>query len=662
MARNDAVPKPSRFLTLASVCVIIAALYLASDVLIPLALSVMLMFLLSPLVSRLERARIPRAPSVLIVVFTAFALLGVLGFVVADQVWELANNIDQYRGNITSKLEVLRPRGGLFEKMMRFGENVQRDLEKPTTQSTQPADVAARHVGSKTGDALTITEESKGSVPNPSTQPTKQNPVPVAVVEPTPSPIQRLSSIVGLALSPLGTAGLVIIFTLFMLLQREDLRDRLIRLVGHGQLNLTTQALDDATERISRYLLMQAIVNGTYGVAISLGLWIIGRTAGHNNPGFPNVVLWGLLCAVLRFIPYIGPWMAAAFPVLISLAVYSGFGVFGWTLSLFVVVELLSNNVMEPVLYGASTGMSAVAILVSAVFWTWLWGPIGLLMATPLTVCLVVLGKYVPQLSFLDIILGDEPVLAPHERVYQRWLAMDQEEVVELVTGYLGEKSLEEVYDQILMPALGMAEQDRHKGKLDESRREFIRRSLRELIDELGDEQQVIFARTGAGPGDRSKEVQEAAAPTSTKRKRLLDHCTINVLTLPAHDQADEIVGLMLTQLLNFQGYCAKNHSFTSLASEMVEEVKKSETHIVVVSAMPPAAVTHGRYLCKRLHLVYPDIPMLVGLWTLKGNLQRAKDRITCVATVGVTTTLSEAIDQIDQMSKHLALQQAPAA
>jgi predicted PurR-regulated permease PerM len=662
MPRNDAAPKPSRFITLASLCVVIAALYLASEVLIPLALSVMLTFLLTPLVLRLERSRIPRAPSVLIVVLAAFALLGILAFVVANQVFELANNIDQYQGNITSKLEIVRPRGGLFEKMMRFGEKVQRDLEKPTTQSTQPADIAAQHVASKTGDARTVTEASKTTVPNPSIQPTKENPLPVAVVQPTPSPIQRLSSILGLALSPLGTAGLVIIFTLFMLLQREDLRDRLIRLIGYGQLNLTTQALDDAAARISRYLLMQAIVNGTYGIAIALGLWVIGRTAGHNDPGFPNVVLWGLLCAVLRFIPYIGPWLASAFPVLISLAVYKGFGVFAWTVSLFVIVELFSNNVMEPVLYGASTGMSTVAILVSAVFWTWLWGPIGLLMATPLTVCLVVLGKYVPQLSFLDIILGDEPVLAPHERVYQRWLAMDQEEVVELVTGFLGEKSLEEIYDQILMPALGLAEQDRHKGNLDEARREFIRRSLRELIDELGDEQQVLFARTGAGTGDRPTEVQEAPAHTPSKRQRLPDDCKINIVTLPAHDQADEIVGLMLTQLLNFQGYCAKNHSYTALASELVEEVKKSEAHIVVVSAMPPAAVTHGRYLCKRLHLVYPDIPMIVGLWTMRGNLQRAKERITCVATVGVTTTLSEAIDQIEQLSKHITLQQTAAA
>jgi hypothetical protein len=242
--------------------------------------------------------------------------------------------------------------------------------------------------------------------------------------------------------------------------------------------------------------------------------------------------------------------------------------------------------------------------------------------------------------------------------VYQRWLAMDQEEVVELVSGYLGDKSLEEIYDTVLMPALGMAEQDRHKGTLDESRRVFIRRSLRELIDELGDEQQVIFARTGAGPGDRLKEVQET--PNAIKRRAVVrENSTINIVILPAHDEADEIVGMMLTQLLTFQGYQATTVAVHALASEMVEVVSKEEAHMVVVSAMPPAAVTHSRYLCKRLHLAFPNINMLVGLWTMKANLQKAKDRITCVASVAVTTSLSEAIDQIEQMAKPIMITQS---
>src|SRR3954453_2419380 len=239
-----------------------------------------------------------------------------------------------------------------------------------------------------------------------------------------------------------------------MLLGREDLRDRVIRLIGQGRINVTTQAMDEAATRISRYLIAQCIVNGTYGLAISLGLWLIGLTFGHNSPGFPNWFLWGLLTAILRFIPYIGPWIGAAFPIVLSLAVYHGMGVPLAVVGMFLVIELISNNFMEPWLYGSSTGISTVAILVAAVFWTWLWGPVGLLLSTALTVVLVVMGKYIPPLRFLDILLGDEAPLTPSARVYQRLLALDQEEAMELVRESLQESTLEQLYDEVLLPAL----------------------------------------------------------------------------------------------------------------------------------------------------------------------------------------------------------------
>jgi hypothetical protein len=490
----------------------------------------------------------------------------------------------------------------------------------------------------------------------------------------------------------LGTLGLVIVFVIFMLLQREDLRNRLIRLVGHGQLHITTTALDDAATRISRYLTAQAIVNGSYGLAIAIGLWLIGLFAGDEKAGdpgnFPSLVLWGLLCAILRFIPYIGPWIAAIFPLAVSFAAYHGFGPFIAVGLMFVIIELLSNNIMEPWLYGSSTGMSTIAVIVSAVFWTFLWGPVGLLLATPLTVCLVVLGKYVPQLAFLDVLLGDEPVLSPPERVYQRLLAMDQEEVTDLAQDYMKEKSLEQVYDDMLMPALAMAEQDRHRGRLDDRRQVFIRKALRDVIEELGDTQRqrdeqqerveqktlaseaadavvsaakgVVDAITpgaksnGSGNGKQTTVLKPGGSvdvnPDEPKpRTRLPLECVVNVLVLPAHDEADEIIGLMLAQLLDFQGYCATAASVTALAGEMVEMVEKKEASLVAVSAMPPAAVAHSRYLCKRIHAKYPDISMIVGLWSFKGDLKKATDRITCVGTVSVMTTLSEAMDQIHQ-------------
>jgi hypothetical protein len=477
----------------------------------------------------------------------------------------------------------------------------------------------------------------------------------------------------------------------------------MIRLVGRGEMNVTTQALDDAGQRISRYMLAQAIVNGSYGVAVALGLWLIGYFAGDKP--FPSFVLWGLLCAVLRFIPYIGPWIAAAFPIALSLAVYPTMGVFVWTLGLFVTIELLSNNLMEPWLYGASTGMSTVAVLVSAVFWTWLWGAVGLLLATPLTVCLVVIGKYVPQLRFLDILLGDEPVLDPPERIYQRLLAGDDEEATDLAREFLKDGALLDVYDDVLLPALSMAEMDRHRGRLDAARQDYVRKAMREIVDELGDEWRVRQDRThidvmkaaaaatveaakgghahdttdpahdgtrsagrtsanlarggpraggsGGGNGNGAPGAGETPAvwrDADDNVVRVPRGCTVNVVCLPAHDEADDVAGHMLAQLLEFRSYCSTAVSVTQLASEMVEIVDAKKAHVVVVSAMPPGAVAHARYLCKRLHLRFPDLNMVVGLWTTKADLNKAKDRVACAGSVQMASKLRQALDQIGQL------------
>jgi predicted PurR-regulated permease PerM len=666
MARAVSPPKNSRFVLLASVCVVVAALYFAQVVLIPLALAVMLTFLFTPIVAALERWRVPRPMAVMLVVVIAFGGFAALGYVVGRQIVELARNVDTYKENILAKVDQLKPgRNDVMDKLADAASDVQEKLERPaTTQAsaaaTKPTELAAEEIATRTGTLRTVTESTKGQVPNPATQPTRENPLPVAVVEPQPSPTQTLARYLGLVLGPLGTAGIVIVFVIFMLLQREDLRNRLIRLVGYGQLTLTTQALDDAASRISRYLVAQAIVNSSYGAAIALGLWLIGRFVGHDQPSFPNVILWGLLCALLRFIPYIGPWIAAAFPLVISLAVYRSFNVFIAATCMFVIIELISNNIMEPLLYGSSTGMSAVAVLVSAVFWTWLWGPIGLLLATPLTVCLVVLGKYVPSLQFLDIMLGDEPVLAPHERLYQRWLALDPEEATDLVREFFATRSLENVHDSILIPALALAEQDRHKGRLDDERWKMIRQSLREMIDELGDDYRLRFAQSGAStstvPG---KEPAESDSPANVpNRFPLRQDCTVNVIVLPAHDEADEIVGLMLAQVLEFNNYCATAVSQSSLAGEMIELVQAKHAHAVCVSALPPAAVTHSRYLCKRLHQKFPTMNMVVGLWSWSGDLKKAKDRVACEGSVHLVTTIAAGLDEIEQLTHGAVVQQ----
>jgi methanogenic corrinoid protein MtbC1 len=338
--------------------------------------------------------------------------------------------------------------------------------------------------------------------------------------------------------------------------------------------------------------------------------------------------------------------------------------------------------------------MSTIAVLVSAVFWTWLWGAVGLLLATPLTVCLVVIGKYVPQLGFLDILLGDEPVLDPPERIYQRLLAGDEEEASELAAEFLKEGDLLDVYDDVLLPALSLAEQDRHKGRLDEQRQKFIRRAMRQIVEELGDEWRmrqdrshaevmkaaaaatVDAARGGEGgglepargeekPGDKSNSPADNNGNGSAKvgppvppRKsrpnevRVPQGCTVNIVCLPARDDADDVAGLMLAQLLEFRGYCAFPVSVTKLASEMIEAVETRNAHLVVVSALPPNAVAHSRYLCKRLHARFPDMNMVVGLWTIKGDLKRAKDRVACAGTVQMAAKLGQALEQIGQMAQ----------
>jgi predicted PurR-regulated permease PerM len=727
MARAIASAKSSRFIVLASICIVVASLYFAQVVLIPLALALLLSFLLAPLVTRLERLGLGRVPSVVIVTTAALGALVALGWVVTVQVLNLGKNLPHYRQNIVKHVSDLRGSGG--GTISQIAENAKQIAKEAAAEPTsrpasQPASGPATQAAQGQADTNTLLAQmlerwrqnedeaarrrervkEEAAEPDPPVErgSTPERPVFTQVVPAERTAFELATSYLGMITEPLGTAGLVIVFVIFMLLQREDLRDRVIRLVGKGQLNVTTTALDDAGTRISRYLLAMSIVNGTYGIGIAIGLWAIGKVFGGGVP-FPSVVLWGVLCAVLRFIPYIGPWVAAAFPIALSFAVYESYTPFVAVVIMFVVVELLSNNVMEPMLYGSSTGMSTLAILVAAVFWTWLWGPIGLLLATPLTVCLVVIGKYVPQLQFLDILLGDEPVLEPPARVYQRLLALDQEEAAELARDYLEETSLERTYDEVLLPALAMAEQDRHKGKLDEDRQAFVYGAMRDMIEELGDQARVIeerrasddvkeaaaanvavargIAGTALGPASSSSSApgptggNGKAAPAATTtgpvaepaggggaRATLPKDCKVNVVCLPARDEGDDIVNAMLAQLLELGGYCSFPVPVAALASEMLDEVERRDADVVVVSALPPGAVSYSRYLCKRLHARFPERDMAVGLWTIKGDLKKARERITCAADVQIATTLGAMLDTVHQMAQPMILAAGTAA
>ena len=624
----------------------VAILYFAREVLIPLAVAVLLAFVLAPAVTWLERCRVGRIAAVLIAVGMSLAVLGAIGWTVERQFIEVAEKLPDYEVNIQAKFRLFQGAAtGSFSKAAKGVEETIKNMAT-TEPSTAPSAMSAvaplvQAPDSRPGDPLL-----------PRVSP--QNPLPVREYSEPSSPLQIVGHYMGQLLSPLATIGLIAVFVIFMLFNRRDLRDRMIRLVGHGRLNVTTQALDDAATRISRYLLMQSAINGIYGISVGIGLWIIGACTEEGR--FPNVLLWALLAAVLRFVPYLGPIIGAAVPVILSLAMFNSAGVFAATVGMYAAIELVIVNVLEPWLFGSSTGLSVMAILVSAVFWTWLWGPIGLLLATPLTVIVVVLGKYVPQLRFLDVILGDEEVLEPSVRVYQRLLSLDQEEAGELLHDYRKENGLERAYDEVMIPALAMAEKDRHTGQVDTERETFIRQAMRDLIEELGDAQKAENAAAAlAEMREKSESPASIASPSIAKERSVV------VLCLPAHDEADEIVGLMLAQLLELRGQRAIAASPTSLAGEMLELVQKHEARAVCISALPPAALAHSRYLCKRLHLRFPELPTVVGLWTSKMDPKKSLDRLANTGPAHLVTSVGAAITEIYQMIQPLLIQQANA-
>jgi predicted PurR-regulated permease PerM len=425
-----------------AVALTIAMLYFGRVIFIPLALALVFSFLLTPFVSLLERCHLGRVPATLTVLTLCFALAAGVGWEVAGQLLEITGHIRDYKANLEETIRTLHP-----PKSGALGQATATVRELNNELASAPAQIAGHSPN-----------ESKGTA-HPS------QPIPVQVAAPPSNLIQEMRTLVGPVAGPLETAGIVVIFTAFMLINREDLRNRLIRLGGQGRLTVMTQALDDASHRLSRYLLLQFLVNVGYGSLFGLGLYLMA---------VPHALLWGVLAALLRLVPYVGTLIATAFPVAMALAVFPGWEHAALILALFVILELLIANLLEPWLYGAHTGISALAILIAAVFWSMLWGPIGLILSTPLTVCLMLVGRYVPQLTFLEILLGDAPVLGPEELFYQRLLAMDQDEARSIAEEQLREKSLENLYETVLIPALRLAEEDRHTEAVGERTSEFI--------------------------------------------------------------------------------------------------------------------------------------------------------------------------------------------
>jgi hypothetical protein len=432
------------------------------------------------------------------------------------------------------------------------------------------------------------------------------------VTETPPSAFAALGELVHPFVKPIATALAVIVFTILMLLNRENMRERLIGLIGARRINVTTRALGEASYRVSRYLYMQLVVNACFGIPFGIALHFIG---------IPNAMLWGLLGTVLRFIPYAGVWVAVAMPALLAFAIFDGWTEVAWTLGVFIFLELILVNVLEPWLYGRSAGLAPIAIITAAIFWTWLWGPVGLLLATPLTVCVAVMGRYIPEMGYLNVLLGVEPVLSPEARFYQRLIALDQEEASGLAEEHAEEHGLAALYDTILIPALSLAESDRHQGTLDEPRERFVFDTTREILERL-DEQKP--------------EAKPSSSPA--------------ICVLPAHDEADHLAGAMLARLARREQLRAEVFPSDILAAETLDQIAAHQCAAICISAVPPHAATHAAYLARRLKKRFPEIKVLVALWTSEG-IDKVRPRLLSAGVDEIATRLPDVLAQLRQLA-----------
>ena len=572
------------------------ALYFGREIIIPIALAILLSFVLAPLVGLLQRIRVPRGLAVVSVVTLAFALIFAMGSLLASQLSQLAGDLPRYQYTISEKIQLFRNTTagrGTLERASGMLKDLSKELDKP--KDGAPTLGAGTSLTPKTSAPLA--------------------PVPVEVRQPDPGALESLQSLISPLLHPLATTGIIIIFVIFILLQREDLRNRLIRLAGSHDLQRTTAALDDAAARLSRLFLIQLLLNGTFGVVIGAGLWLIG---------IPSAILWGILAAVLRFVPYIGAAIAAAFPLALAVAVDPSWSMLLWTLALFLVVEPIVGHVIEPMVYGHSTGLSPVAVVASATFWTALWGPIGLVLATPLTVCLVVLGRHVERLEFLDIMFGDRPALSPPEIFYQRMLAGDPTEAAEKAEEFLKERPLSSYYDEVALKGLQLAQADAERGALDQERLTKVRDAVREFANDLSDEDDrpppKVSSTTDAEATSAVESVAEESPygnlPVLSKEDLPPDwHAEHPVLCLAGRSLIDEAAAIMLGQLSTAHGLAARVEGAEALSTTNVFRLETTGVAIICLVYMDATGPAHMRFAVRRLRRKFPKATIMLGCW-----------------------------------------------
>jgi predicted PurR-regulated permease PerM len=597
-ARSTELSRVGPFLVLV---VTVLILYFARELLIPLAFALTLAFLLAPAVSRLEGRRLPRVAAVAITGILASTILCTVGYVVSRQLLNVARSLPDYRLSIQKKLASVHSAAG------------------------QSVENAVKAIDDISGDFANNTAPSTTQQPPTQIQP-------VRVIDPDRTQLQSAAELLMRFLRPIGTLGVVIVFTIYLLMKREELRHRILLLAGMGRISVMTRALEDAATRISQYLLFQAAVNAAYGTCFGIGLFLIG---------VPNAFLWGVLAAILRIVPYVGTATSLFLPLIVSIAIFSSWAQPLLILGLFLTLELTATNFVEPWLFSSRTGISSLALLAMAIFWALLWGWPGLILSTPLTVCIVVMGRYVPQLSFLHTLLGTDAELSADALFYERLLAMDQQEAHAVANRFLENKSIVELYDSVLIPALGLIEQDRHQGTLDDVRSNFFFLTIGELVAQLTDY--------------HPKELPNgASAPDPFPlRSRQSDFA---VVCISASDQADELTTQMLVQLMERARHQALLLSATSVSGEILDSLSNEPNTVVFISALPPFAFSQARAICQRVRFHLPHNRIVIGLWNTPEDPDQTPDltieRFGNGKPTVIVNTLAKAVRQVTLWSQ----------
>lgn len=569
------VPSLRQLTSLITAVVVIGGLSLGREVLIPITLAVMLSFLVAPLVDLLRRTKLGQLPSVIVAVVLALTVIGGVGTLIGEQVAQLATQVPKYQSAIEKK--IARLQGMTLGRANAFLGSASKDLQKSPKSTDAAPDQNL--------------DTSKGS---------EKAPMLVAVQDPPPSPIALAQRFLSPVISPLETTGIVLVVAIFILLQREDLRDRLIRLFGSRDLHRTTTAMDEAAYRLSRYFLAQFAVNFGVGVVISSGLAIIG---------VPGAILFGVLTALLRFVPYIGTWIAAVLALVLA-AAGPDWSSLLWTVALFAATDLITGQVIEPLLYGHSTGLSPVAVIVAAIFWSWLWGPVGLVLSTPLTLCLVILGRHVEKLEFLEVLFGDQPPLTPPANFYQRILADDPDEALEQAESLLKDMPLVDFYDSVVLDGLRLAHNDLMRGVIKPEQLTRIKEALVDILDGLED----LADQVGQGASVASGGAESEPSPQDL---RLAFDTDNRILCVAGRGMLDGLLATALVQLIRKTGVIADMANHDQFSRTRLNEVNLSgTTTICIVSLDAEQSAAYTRILLRRLRQRAPDASLVYGFVT----------------------------------------------